>query len=221
MAAATSIILGATALASTGMGVAKSVKEAKMAKEAQKKIDNYERQDIDFKNYLAMVDVPTEQYTQDMKRIQQQADNYAEQVSSAGARGMSLLPQIQENLYAQEDQAIAKYENMLYEYQRQAAMMQSQQDMEAFRARENREQRELAGYGALYEAGRQGMYSGIGDAIQGVQSIAGQASGWDLSGLSLGRNAVTTLPTPQLNTRGMQEIVRSSDSLIPKTKLQL
>ena len=41
MAAATSIILAGTALASTGLGVAKSVKEAKQAREAKKNIDNY------------------------------------------------------------------------------------------------------------------------------------------------------------------------------------
>ena len=38
MAAATSIILAGTALASTGLGVAKSVKEAKQAREAQRRI---------------------------------------------------------------------------------------------------------------------------------------------------------------------------------------
>ena len=95
MAAATSIILAGTALASTGLGVAKSVKEAKQAREAKKNIDNYQRQEIDFNNYLMAVDTPTDQYVQQLKRVQQESANYSEQASSAGARGLSLLPGIQ------------------------------------------------------------------------------------------------------------------------------
>lgn len=179
MAAATSIILGATALASTGMSVAKSVKEGKQAKEAQRKIDNYERQDISFDNTLAMLDYPTDQYNQQMKMVQQQAANSAEMASSAGARGLSMLPGIQETLYNQEEQVAANFQNQLYELTRQQAIMQQQQNMAEFQARENREQRELAGYGALYNAGQQGKWDGLGGALTGIQSLAGMASGWD------------------------------------------
>lgn len=117
MAAATSIILAGTALASTGLGVAKSVKEAKQAREAKKNIDNYQRQEIDFNNYLMAVDTPTDQYVQQLKRVQQESANYSEQASSAGARGLSLLPGIQEQTYAQEEQLAANFQNQLYELQ--------------------------------------------------------------------------------------------------------
>lgn len=157
MAAATSIILAGTALASTGLGVAKSVKEAKQAREAKKNIDNYQRQEIDFNNYLMAVDTPTDQYVQQLKRVQQESANYSEQASSAGARGLSLLPGIQEQTYAQEEQLAANFQNQLYELQKQQAIMAAEQESREFQARENREQRELAGYGALYEAGRKNV----------------------------------------------------------------
>lgn len=189
MAAATSIILAGTALASTGLGVAKSVKEAKQAKEAKKNIDNYQRQEIDFNNYLMAVDTPTDQYVQQLKRVQQESANYSEQASSAGARGLSLLPGIQEQTYAQEEQLAANFQNQLYELQKQQAIMAAEQENREFQARENREQRELAGYGALYEAGRQGQYAGMAEALGGVQAIAGMAT-------------TTTMPTPtsQINS---------------------
>lgn len=170
MAAATSIILAGTALASTGLGVAKSVKEAKQAREAKKNIDNYQRQEIDFNNYLMAVDTPTDQYVQQLKRVQQESANYSEQASSAGARGLSLLPGIQEQTYAQEKQLAANFQNQLYELQKRQAIMAAEQENREFQARENREQRELAGYGALYEAGRQGQYAGMTEALGGLQS---------------------------------------------------
>lgn len=180
MAAATSIILAGTALASTGLGVAKSVKEAKQAREAKKNIDNYQRQEIDFNNYLMAVDRPTDQYVQQLKRVQQESANYSEQASSAGARGLSLLPGIQEQTYAQEEQLAANFQNQLYELQKQQAIMAAAQESREFQARENREQRELAGYGALYEAGRQGRYAGMTEALGGLQSIGGML-GLDLT----------------------------------------
>jgi hypothetical protein len=180
MAAATSIILAGTALASTGLGVAKSVKEAKQAREAKKNIDNYQRQEIDFNNYLMAVDTPTDQYVQQLKRVQQESANYSEQASSAGARGLSLLPGIQEQTYAQEEQLAANFQNQLYELQKQQAIMAAEQENREFQARENREQRELAGYGALYEAGRQGQYAGMTEALGGLQ-IGGMLSGLDLT----------------------------------------
>lgn len=176
------MILAGTALASTGMGVAKTVKENKARKEAQDKIENYERQEIDFNNYIAALDYPTDQYVREMRLVQQQASNTAEAASAAGSRGMSLLPGIQESLYSAQEQVQANFQNQLYELQRQAAIMASQNEMREFEARENREQRELAGYGAMYEAGRQGMYSGLGDITQGVLALGGMASGWNLGG---------------------------------------
>lgn len=180
MAAATSIILAGTALASTGLGVAKSVKEAKQAREAKKNIDNYQRQEIDFNNYLMAVDTPTDQYVQQLKRVQQESANYSEQASSAGERGLSLLPGIQEQTYAQEEQLAANFQNQLYELQKQQAIMTAEQENREFQARENREQRELAGYGALYEAGRQGQYAGMTEALGGL-SIGGMLSGLGLT----------------------------------------
>ncbi len=198
MAAATSIILAGTALASTGLGVAKSVKEAKQAREAKKNIDNYQRQEIDFNNYLMAVDTPTDQYVQQLKRVQQESANYSEQASSAGARGLSLLPGIQEQTYAQEEQLAANFQNQLYELQKQQAIMAAEQESREFQARENREQRELAGYGALYEAGRQGQYSGMAEALGGIQAIAGMASGWNLGG---DKTTITAPPpTSQINS---------------------
>lgn len=181
MAAATSIILAGTALASTGLGIAKSVKGAKQAKEAKKDIDNYQRQEIDFNNYLMAVDTPTDQYVQQLKRVQQESANYSEQASSAGTRGLSLLPGIQEQTYAQEEQLAANFQNQLYELQKQQAIMAAEQESREFQARENREQRELAGHGALYEAGRQGRYAGMTEALGGLQSIGGMSSDLDLT----------------------------------------
>lgn len=167
MPAASTILLAGTAAASIGMGVKKSRDASKMMKSAQSKIDSYERQTLT--NTLAGVDTPYQMYDVETRQVRQRAADAAAAASEAGARGMALLPAIQDNEFEQQEAVNARLEQNLY----QLKLAQAQEEQRIQQMTERREQEELAGYGALYEAGRQTKYSATGDIIGGVQSIGG------------------------------------------------
>lgn len=167
MPAVSTILLAGTAAASIGMGVKKSRDASKMMKSAQSKIDSYERQTLT--NTLAGVETPYQMYEAETRQVRQRAADAAAAASEAGARGMALLPAIQDNEFEQQEVVNARLEQNLY----QLKLAQAQEEQRIQQMTERREQEELAGYGALYEAGRQTGYSAAGDIIGGVQSVGG------------------------------------------------
>lgn len=167
MPAVSTILLAGSAAASIGMGVKKSRDASKMMKSAQSKIDSYERQTLT--NTLAGVETPYQMYEAETRQVRQRAADAAAAASEAGARGMALLPAIQDNEFEQQEVVNARLEQNLY----QLKLAQAQEEQRIQQMTERREQEELAGYGALYEAGRQTGYSAAGDIIGGVQSVGG------------------------------------------------
>lgn len=167
MAAASTILLAGSAAASIGMGVKKQRDATKQMQEAQDKIDSYERQTLT--NTLAGVDAPYQMADLETRQVRQRAADASEAVAQAGARGLVMLPDIQETEFKQQEEVNARLEQNLY----QLKLAQAQEEQRIQQMTEQREREELAGYGAMYEAGRQTKYSAMGDIIGGVQSIGG------------------------------------------------
>lgn len=167
MAAASTILLAGSAAASIGMGVKKQRDATKQMQEAQDKIDSYERQTLT--NTLAGVDTPYQMADLETRQVRQRAADASEAVAQAGARGLAMLPDIQETEFKQQEEVNARLEQNLY----QLKLAQAQEEQRIQQMTEQREREELAGYGAMYEAGRQTKYSAMGDIIGGVQSIGG------------------------------------------------
>ena len=161
------ILLAGSAAASIGMGVKKQRDATKQMQEAQDKIDSYERQTLT--NTLAGVDTPYQMADLETRQVRQRAADASEAVAQAGARGLAMLPDIQETEFKQQEEVNARLEQNLY----QLKLAQAQEEQRIQQMTEQREREELAGYGAMYEAGRQTKYSAMGDIIGGVQSIGG------------------------------------------------
>lgn len=209
MAAASTILLAGSAAASIGMGVKKSRDASKMMREAQSKIDGYERQILT--NTLAGVDVPYQMYEAETRQVRQRAADAAAAASEAGARGMALLPAIQDNEFEQQEAVNARLEQNLY----QLKLAQAQEEQRIQQMTERREQEELAGYGALYEAGRQTKYSAAGDIIGGVQSIGGILGQSQMNRAVRGylqKNPVATTAIPSV--QGLNEVTNASKAFI-------
>lgn len=165
MAGASSIIMAGTSLVSAGMGVYKSAQGNKQMKEAQDKIDNYERQVL--KNTLEGVATPQQMYNLENQQLQRSVANAQEAALQAGGRGLSSLTGIMGNEQEAQQRINANLENNLY----QLNLAKAQEEQRIQQMMEERERQDLAGYGAMYEAGRQTKYSGIGDTIQSFQAL--------------------------------------------------
>jgi len=171
MAAATTIIAGAALATSVGFGVNKAVQDKKQAERAQAAIEGYQREE--FKNVYAGLTLPVEEARLRREEVRETAASSVEALSRAGARGLvGGLPQVQDF----SDQALAQigadFEKSKFNIQRLIAEDEKRIQGETAR----REEEDLAGYGALYEAGRQGQAQ-FGQTLARSIGAAGQLVG--------------------------------------------
>lgn len=166
------------ALITLGLGVANSVMSAKQAREgeamrkkAQDAIDNYSRQELT--NTLSGVAIPQQEYNLRTEQIRKRTADMTEQAAMAGARGLSMLPEIQSEEALQQEQVNANFEQSLYQLQ----LMKSQEDARIQSMYEEREKQELAGYGTMLNVGRQDYYNGMNSVLKGVSGLMEGAGG--------------------------------------------
>jgi hypothetical protein len=160
--------MAGSAVASAGIGAIKASQARKQMKEAQKNIDNYQRQTLE--NTMEGIAVPQQIFNMQQEQLQRSVADSQDMAASAGARGLAFLPGIQQSEFESQQKINAGLEQSLY----QLSMARAQDEQRIQAMRERREEQELAGYGAMYEAGRQTYYSGIGDVMQGISGV-GQA----------------------------------------------
>ena len=160
------------ALINLGLGIANTVKSAEQAREgeamrrkAQNAIESYSRQE--FTNTLSGVAIPQQEYNLRTEQIRKRTADMTEQAAMAGARGLSMLPEIQSEEALQQEDANAKFEQSLYQLQ----LMKSQEDARIQSMREEREKQELAGYGTMLNVGRQDYYNGANSMIKSLGSV--------------------------------------------------
>lgn len=160
------------ALLNLAVGVGSTVMSAKQAREgeemrkkAQDAIENYSRQELT--NTLSGVAIPQQEYNLRTEQIRKRTADMTEQASMAGARGLSVLPEIQAEEALQQEDANAKFEQSLYQLQ----LMKSQEDARIQSMYEEREKQELAGYGTMLNTGRQDYYNGMNSMIKGFRPI--------------------------------------------------
>lgn len=158
MAAATTIIAGGLI---AGGGIAKAISGMSRAKKYQKKIENYDRQDLN--NLADNIQLST--YKSDLlkeetaRNVSTAMDNVTEggQRAIIGATGKVADALLKANEIAGDDlnnQDIKRQYTKVRDGQRIRAMQ------------ERREEADLAGMGAMAEAGRQDTWAGVGDFAQ-------------------------------------------------------
>jgi hypothetical protein len=176
MAMFSTIALATAAVASTGMGVAKSIKGAKMEKEYMQQLKEYERAEIP--NVYANLAVPTEAFEAGREFIAAQTAASVEELSRAGARGLvGGLPGVVDYSTRALEQIGAEFEQTKFNLKKLIA--EDEKRRQAIIS--GREEADIAGLGQAIEAGRQQKYAGIGEAIQGgiglAQTMAGTQFG--------------------------------------------
>lgn len=158
MGAVTSII--GTAIGAIG-GIAKGISGSKQRKKYQRMIENYERQDLD--NMAQMIQINRTATDQQREDVNQQQANMVDALSRGGSRnligGLGRVGQagVQANRMALQDLN-------QQEQRRQYAIASDNQRIRQMQ--EQREMQDLAGMGAMYNAGNQTMWSGFGDIAQ-------------------------------------------------------
>lgn len=160
---------------SVGGGLYKTIKGAKMEREAQRAIDSYERQELT--NQFDRLRVSTLGADLQREQLAQLTSSSLQALRSAGARGViggsGALQQTGVNVARQIGADLDRQQIAINQ-------MQAQDDVRIQQMQENREYQDLAGLGAKMNVGMQAKFGGISDIIQGFASganIAGAAVG--------------------------------------------
>lgn len=165
MAAGTALAVASIA-ASTGLGIYKASEGAKMRRDAKDSIDDYEREEL--RNVYAGITLPVERARLEREEVNQARSEVADVATRAGARGLSLLPRIQER----SSQDIAKIGAQLEESQFRIQQMIAEDEKRIQTETARREEADLAGLGQAYEVGRQDEFSGYGDIVEGIGALS-------------------------------------------------
>ena len=156
MAAATTVITAAALAASTATTVHKTVEAKKQAEKTRKDIEGYQREEL--RNVYAGIPLPMERARLQTEGVQQQVASSTEALSRAGARGVvGGLPQVQDF----SSQALSEIGANIEESRARIYEMIAQDEKRIQGETARREEEDLAGLGALYEAGRQEQAAGM------------------------------------------------------------
>ena len=165
MAAATSIILGGTALAGAGLQIAQGMKQTSDAKSA---LENYERQELE----NAYKDIPISLLGSNLRRedASQTTANLTQSAQESGVRGViGALPKIQMQNNESSRQNQIDVDNQVQK--RNYAIAGDEQRVRQMQ--ERRENADLAGIGQQLAVGQQNTMAGISGAFNGLGMMAG------------------------------------------------
>ena len=166
MAAATTIIAAGSAALSAGTGIAGAISQGKQAKNYQKQIQNYERQKL--VNPYANLQVSTLGADRQREDLARTMTTYGNLAAMSGTRGIaSLLP----NLTQTQNDQTAKIAANLDEQQKQIDQLKAQGEMQVQGMQENREQNDLLGLGAAYQASKANQAQSMGMIAQGLGTL--------------------------------------------------
>ncbi len=162
MAAVTAAALGISA----GLSIYKAVEGKKQAKKAKAEINDYERQQLT--NVYAGVELPMEASRRAEEALNVTTQSQIEAASEAGARGLGVaLPRIQDF----QSRSMTQIGLGLQESKFRLDQLIAGDEANIRGLQERREEGDLAGLGAQYEAGRQDFYGGLGDVAETIGSI--------------------------------------------------
>lgn len=211
MPAATTILAGAGLAASTGLGINQAIQGKKQAERAQRAIEGYEREE--FRNVYAGITLPVQRTRLETEGVRTGVAGATDALSRAGARGLvGGLPQVQD--FASESLARIGSELEQSLFQIQTLIAEDEKRIQSETAR--REEQDLAGYGALFEAGRQEEALGFSSIPRGfgaastllgaLPSTPTTAPGGSASMTEQGQNLVN--PLEQVDTSRFNQSIK-------------
>lgn len=146
-----------TALAGLGMAGYQAYQGAQQKKQAQKALNNYDRQDLDKSNPYENMPIST--VGSDLLREENQRNNAntVDALRNGGTRGIAMIPQVVANNNTQNRETRAYLDDQVTKRNYAIAG-----DKTAIRGmQEDRENADLAGLGQQLQVGRQDMWSGF------------------------------------------------------------
>lgn len=218
MAAATAIIMAGAAVASTGMAISKTAKANKAMKEAQRKIDGFQHQEL--RNTLEGVAVPQQIFNLETQQLQRSVANAQDMATMAGARGMAILPGLQQAEFEQQQRINANLEDNLY----RLSLAKAQEDARIQQMQEQRENQQLAGYQNQYGVAQGMKNTGQRETINGIMAI-GSTLGSAIDGAVAGRNssAAGGMGQTALNVAAdkyQQQYVQAYNNSLPRVSVE-
>ena len=168
-AAITTIAGGAL---TAGTGIFQAIGAGKRAREAQKAIEEYDRQELT--NPYANLQVSTAGADLQRADIARSVSTFADNAALGGSRAvLGLLPNVLQQQIGQEQKIAADLDQQYIQNTQLAAqgagMVQQMQ--------ERREEGDLAGYGQALQTARQERANGMNTIAQGAMGVIGGAAG--------------------------------------------
>lgn len=165
--AAGTVIAAVSSAVSIGKGIHDSIQAKKARESAQKKLDNYKRQEL--KNPLTGVSVPTAGYEMEKEQVMRSEAEGAQLLAQGGAQsaigGASALANTSQRSMADISSRLTNAEFRLKE-------MLAGAEAEKTRMQERREEQDIAGLGAEIAYNRAAGAAGFDRAISGLASGA-------------------------------------------------
>lgn len=160
-----------TAAVGAGLGIYQTIQGAKQAREAKDALNNYQRQDLE--NVARDLQVST--MGSDLQREEQGrlASSQVDALQSAGTRGLiGGLGRVEAGTQRVMRETGADLDRQQKEIDRMFA-----QDQANIRGlQESRENADIAALSSQFSGGRQDMYSGMGNVVQGTGMFANNIS---------------------------------------------
>lgn len=199
--------LGATpigGIATAGLGIYNIIRGSKEQRDAQKALENYQRQELN--NAYDNVQVSTRGADLQREEASRLASSQVDALQGAGTRALvGGLGRVETG----NQRVNLGIGANLDEQQKAIDQMVAEDDARLRMMRENREQNDINALSSQYQAGKQDANMGMGNVIQGFGSLANQFG-------SLGRNStMQNSAVSQLQPMGTTQQVQPSTPLIP------
>lgn len=200
MAAATSIIMGATGVLSAGGGIFQAIKGSEQAKEAQRALENYKVPEL--ANYAEGIQVATKGAELQREMLSASTATAMDTLSSGGVRGVVGGTQ---NVIAQERLGSAQIAANIDQQLAERSRMIAQEQANLRGMREQRYFQDIAALSSQFNAGNQQFFGGLQGGLQGLVSGAqGTAQAIQTNQYIDALNGKSTQPQYNFNPLGLK-----------------
>ena len=156
---------------SVGMGIYQTIQGAKQKRDAQKALENYQRQNLQDSNVAKDLQVSTLGADRQLAEQARLASTQIGALQGGGTRALlGGLGRVEAGNQEVNNQITAD----LDQQQKQIDQMVAQDNANIRNMQENRENADISALSSQYQAGKQDMNMGLGNIVQGVGSVANQ-----------------------------------------------
>lgn len=178
---------------SAGLGIYQTIQGSKEKRDAQKALENYERQKLE--NVAQDLQVSTLGADRQLAEQSRLASTQIGALQGGGTRALiGGLGKVEAGNQAVNDQVVAQ----LDQDQERINQMIASDNANIRGMQENRENADINALSSQYQAGKQDMNMGLGNIVQGIGSVANQFGSAGAKGTSdaMGSSADATSMTP-------------------------